>query len=80
MTKRQCAVCGDTCATNVRFKWRRLSDGKVFNICAMCAEEKGKVNETSVDNFQTKYTEAQVTAETQPRPHRGSVVKAYTRK
>lgn len=46
--RRKCAVCGDTCQTNVRFKWQRHSDNVVFHICGMCAEEPNKVNADSV--------------------------------
>lgn len=49
--RKRCAVCGTTIQTNIIFKWQRFKDGKVFNVCAMCAEESGKVNEHSVDNF-----------------------------
>lgn len=55
--KRKCAVCGDTCQTNVKFKWQRFSDNRVFHICGMCAEELGKVTEDSVKIEVTdKYT------------------------
>lgn len=46
--RRKCAVCGDTCQTNVRFKWQRHSDNVVFHICGMCAEEPNKVTADSV--------------------------------
>ena len=45
--KRKCAVCGDTCQTNVKFKWQRFSDNVIFHVCAMCAEGN-KVNADSV--------------------------------
>ena len=52
--KRKCAVCGDTCQTNIIFKWQRHSDNTVFHICGMCAEERGKVNADSVKVEVTK--------------------------
>lgn len=52
---KQCAVCGDTCSTNVRLAWRRDRDGKTVNVCMACAESH-KVNENSIDNFTGKAT------------------------
>lgn len=46
--RKKCSVCGDTNQTNVKFKWQRHSDNMVFHVCAMCAEERGKVNADSV--------------------------------
>lgn len=46
-----CAVCGDTCKSNLVFTWERTRDGKKFKVCGLCAETKDKVNENSVDNF-----------------------------
>lgn len=37
--KRVCAVCGDCCKTNVRYLYRRDSDGLLFNMCAACRED-----------------------------------------
>lgn len=54
-TEKRCAVCGDTCQTNVIFAWRRDRDGKIFNVCALCAES-GAVNENSVENYKTAGT------------------------
>lgn len=48
--QRQCAVCGDRSTVNVIFKWKRYSDGKIFNVCARC-REKGLVDWISIDNF-----------------------------
>lgn len=56
MARKQCAVCGDTCSTNVRLAWRRDRDGKKVNVCCLCAES-GKVNADSIDNFTGKATE-----------------------
>lgn len=53
--RKQCAVCGDTCAVNVRRVWRRDSDGKTVNICMACAEA-GRVNAQSIDNYTGKAT------------------------
>ena len=55
MSKKRCSVCGDTCQTNIKHVWERSSDGKRFDICSMCAEEKGKVNAKSVDNYPSTY-------------------------
>lgn len=52
---KRCAVCGDTTALNVKLAWRRDSDGKVVNVCCLCAES-GKVNEHSIDNYTTEDT------------------------
>lgn len=49
--RRCCAVCGDTCQTNVKLVWKRHRDGLLFDICLLCAETPGKVNEHSVDNY-----------------------------
>lgn len=54
--KKQCAVCGDTCSTNVKLAWRRDRDGKTVNVCMACAEA-GKVNADSIDNFTGKATQ-----------------------
>lgn len=48
--KKVCAVCGDKSQVNVRLKWKRNSDQKVFDVCLHCAE-LDKVNEHSVNNF-----------------------------
>ena len=48
--KKVCAVCGDKSQVNVRLKWKRHSDQKVFDVCLHCAE-LNKVSEHSVDNF-----------------------------
>lgn len=76
MSKKRCAVCGDRCATNVRLKWRRDSDGKTVNVCMMCAET-GKVNAESINNFQTKDTLAEAPVENSTKP--GSPMSAYYR-
>ena len=55
MTKKRCAVCGDTCVTNVVFGWRRDSDGRTVNICMNCRAEN-KVNAESIDNYTTADT------------------------
>lgn len=46
----KCAVCGNTCSLDVGLCWRRDRDGKLFDVCYMCAETH-KVNEHSVDNY-----------------------------
>lgn len=56
MARKQCAVCGDTCGTNVRLAWRRDRDGRTVNVCMACAEA-GRVNADSIDNFTGKATE-----------------------
>lgn len=55
MSKKRCAVCGDTTALNVRLAWRRDRDRKTVNICCACAEA-GAVNENSIDNYTTADT------------------------
>ena len=55
MKKKTCAVCGDKCQTNVRLRWKRDKDGNCYSVCCRCAEEKGKVNANSVENFKAGY-------------------------
>ena len=62
--RRRCAVCGDTCITNVRLVWKRDSDDKLFNVCCACAEA-GKVNSVSVDNYTTEDTVGHISPRTQ---------------
>lgn len=64
MSKKRCAVCGDTTAMNVRLAWRRDRDGKIVNICCACAEA-GRVNENSIDNYTTEDTLYKGKAETE---------------
>ena len=54
--KRQCAVCGDTNQANVCLKWQRNRDGKIFHICALCAEEGKFTAETLVEKTTKTYT------------------------
>lgn len=48
--KKTCAVCGDTCKTNVKLTWKRDSDGNCYSVCCACAEAD-KVNADSVENY-----------------------------
>ena len=72
--EKRCAVCGDTEPLNVRLKWKRLSDGKIFNVCLACAELTDKVNAESVNNF-GNYSGAECTSliETPERRRRTSL-------
>lgn len=47
---KRCSVCGDTCQTNVKMKWRRFKDNMVFDVCCLCAEGN-KANENSVEKY-----------------------------
>lgn len=73
--KKQCAVCGDTCGTNVRLAWRRDRDGRTVNVCMACAEA-GKVNAESIDNFTGKATQY-VPVETSIKPRKTSATGFY---
>lgn len=44
---KECACCGTRVQSNIVLKWKRRSDGKVFHICALCAE-LGEVSDTTV--------------------------------
>jgi hypothetical protein len=51
--EKMCAVCGDKTPLNVRLKWKRNSDKKVFHVCAYCAEQD-LVNADSVKELTTQ--------------------------
>lgn len=75
MARKQCAVCGDTCGTNVRLAWRRDRDGKTVNVCMACAEA-GRVNADSIDNFTGKATQY-IASEHSTKPRKSSEVYKY---
>ena len=54
--KRKCAVCGNTSQVNVCLKWQRHSDGKIFHICALCAEKGEFTAETLIEETTKTYT------------------------
>lgn len=45
--RKQCAVCLTKVQSNIVLKWKRSSDGIVFHVCTLCAEQ-GVVNAESV--------------------------------
>ncbi|MBO5505355.1 MAG: hypothetical protein J5984_02640 [Clostridia bacterium] len=59
--RRKCAVCGDTNQTNVRLKWQRHSDSKVFHVCCACAE----ANRVNADSVQEKVTKTYTTVDSE---------------
>ena len=76
--KKRCAVCGDTCATNVKLAWRRDVDGKMVNVCMMCAES-GKVNAQSIDNYTDKETIYVPTDESKIHERKSTLARYYVK-
>ena len=74
--KKKCALCGDTCQTNIIFKFQRDSDNKVFHICGYCAENRS----FHADELHEETTKAYTTVDSEfhKRNENGTVRKRAT--